>query len=350
MSNSDGDDISIIHPISIGKKPVNYRKSTGLEDKTTLEGYIRSKGIDIKIGSHLKGGVDSQVYEAILNSQAVVVKHTEDRGYKLFDAPFSPVDFYIRRENQNIDSKMLRQLSKTNIAVPKLLYYFPEKTVAIMNDARSDGSKLMSSQLLLGELNMKSATSIGTQLGHLCIFGQKIKEFRTVKNRYMQIFERGLELRLAYPNLQEDYKYLENEYIKNVQGWMWPDGHPKNIFVNDSGDPIFIDFGGSFWGDQRFVLPNFLAHIVLYYLAGYLKKDETAQYLNDCIRSYDQIIKVNETIFCKYLGMEILHRSFGKWIEGINAPKQKVACISFGLNIFENNISTVNGLINTMAD
>lgn len=54
MSNSKADDISIIHPISIGKKPVNYRKSTGLKDKTILEGYIRSKGIDIKIGSHLK--------------------------------------------------------------------------------------------------------------------------------------------------------------------------------------------------------------------------------------------------------------------------------------------------------
>ena len=338
-----------INPISINSIKPKFREGTGLDNITSLQLFLKAQGLNIKLGNTLKGGVDSQVYEAVLNFKKVVVKHTEDRGDKLFEPPFSPVDFYVARENHNIDAKILNLLSDSSISVPKILHHFQEQSTTIMDDLREDGFELLSNIIIKGGLNINSASNIGKKLGQLCNFGQKLPEFDTVKNRYTQIFERGLELRLAYPNTQTEYLCVEKEFVNNVQGWMWPDGHPKNIFVDIKGDIRFIDFGGTYWGDQRFMLPNFLAHIVLFSLAGYLNKEDAVKYIYACVNGYRESQNIQEDIFCKYLVMEIFHRSFGKWIDGIDTPEQKLSCLSFALNMVKRNILDMNGLTSLLT-
>lgn len=333
-----------IIPIQISEAKPKFRKSTGLEDRKKLEAFLKKQGLVIKLGKILYGGVDSQVYEASYNSNKIVVKHTEDRGDKLLEPPFTPIDFYIARENHNIDVKILNLLSKTTILVPKVLYEFPKQTTTIMSDLRTNGFELLSNQIIRRSLNINSAINIGKSLGLLCNFGQNTKVFNTVKNRYMQIFERGLELRLLYPNLQTEYLKLKKEFTNHVQGWMWPDGHPKNMFVNNQGEVAFIDFGGTYWGDQRFMLPNFLAHIILFSLAGYINVEVASNYISECINGFKMLQPIKEDLFCKYLGMEICHRSFGKWIYGIETADQKIACLSFAMEIFDKNITTINNL------
>ena len=83
------------------------------------------------------------------------------------------------------------------------------------------------------------------------------------------------------------------------------------MLVSPVEEVCFIDFGRSIWADQRYMLPNFLAHIVIYGLAGYIKPNLAKQYLLDCVYAYKKLEPVEESLFCRYLAMEVLHRSMG---------------------------------------
>jgi len=136
----------------------------------------------------------------------------------------------------------------------------------------------------------------------------------------------------------------EKEYINTNKYWSWPDGHPKNIFVNQKGEVAFIDFGYSQWADQRFILPSHLAHIVIYSLAGCIEKDLAKDYILRCIDTFKKIEPINEDIFCRYLAMEVFHRANGKWVVGIETKEQKLALLKFGFTVFDEKINTINQL------
>ena len=331
---------TFVLPISKGSQKRSYPASSTLSNKDQLQTALKKIGVDAMLEGTLKGGFISQIYEARINNKLVVVKHTENV------TPFDPTELFINRKGHNIDTKVLKLLSKSKtIRVPHVYYFFPKITTTIMEDLLPEGFQLLSSLLVKKELPANSASSIGTMLANLARESKNWKQFSTNESAQESIYERGLELRLAYPNSQSQYLSLEKQFTENATNWVWPDGHPKNMFVKPNGEVAFIDFGRSHWGDQQYMLPNFLAHIVIYSIAGYLNKEQTKTYIINCVSAYKKLEPVNEKLFCEYLAMEVLHRGNGKWIEGINKRKQKIKLLNFGLTIFDDNIYSIEKLL-----
>ncbi len=337
-----------IHPIKPSKNKPVVPKPSEFVNKEALEKELRKRGLRIELGSALKGGTVSQVYEALLieNNKKlhVVVKHTEGV------IPFDPTELLIRKEGHNTDTQILQSLKDLGFShVPKVLYSFPDITTTIMDDVRTTGYKLYVDYILQGNIRLDSSAQIGTEIANLEIALAKIPKIKPNESAEESFYERGLELRLAYPNTQEEFKELENAFVQNNKYLTAPDVHPKNILINNAGQPIFIDFGRVCYGDQRFVLPTFLAHVVSFGLAGYYPLKQTVEYVKSATTVYKQIISkhsrsFDEQIFSKYLGAEVLHRSMGKWIVGINTATQKSTLVKFGLMIFDNKISTLQEL------
>lgn len=319
-------------------KPVISRSRFATPELLTTE--LAKKGISIKLGNALKGGTVSQVYEAELEGKRVVVKHTEDLN------PFDPTEIFICKEGHNVDTKILQFLyDKKIVKVPQVYFHFPDITTTIMEDVRASGYKLQFEQLVEGKLDQKSATAIGESIANL-VNGIKDLELTSVNETAEEsIYERGLELRLSYPNTQEEYHYLENEFTGNCKYITCPDVHPKNVFTDPAGNTAFIDFGRSVYGDQRFILPNYLSHIAIYALCGYYRGNEAIKYIENAIGAYRSSLEIEEKFFCQYLGMEILHRVSGKWLGGISTRTQKFKLFEFGLTIFDDKITKISQLL-----
>jgi len=331
-------DQEFIIPVHVSTKSANY-PSPRFAHPEQLTDVLKESGIKIVLGNILKGGTVSQVYESEFENEKVVVKHSETL------IPFDPTELSISQNGQNTDNEVLSLLQKSSIRVPELVKVLPGIYTTIMEDLRPSGFQLLNSLILKGELPQNSAEKIGESLAKLAQESRNWKKFETNESPNESIYERGLELRLAYPNSQKQYLELEKIHTENNEHWTWPDGHPKNIFVNADGNTAFIDFGRSYWGDQRFMLPNFLAHIAIYGITGYLKANDSVLYIKNCVQAYKNSEPVDEELLCKYLGMEVLHRANGKWIEGINTSEQKMALYKFGLTIFDLNVNSIESLL-----
>ena len=312
--------------------------------KEDLEKALKKKGLNILLQEPLKGGFFSKVYSAKLDNKLTVVKYIDTI------IPFDPTEFFISRDQSKTDLQVLKLLQNSkNIKVPKIIKSFPEIHCVILEDMRENNFVLLNDLILNKKLTLNSASEIGKSLAYLTKESRNFKQFETNESAEQSIYERGLELRLAYPNSQSQYLFLEKEFTTNNKYFVWPDGHPKNIFINKKDECAFIDFGRSHWGDQRYMLPNFLAHIIIYCLAGYIEKDLAKNYILQCVDTSKQIIPIDENIFCQYLAMEVLHRARGKWISGIKTKEQKLTLYKFGLTVFDNKIDSVNKLLQLLS-
>lgn len=321
------------------KYPKTYPPPSPFVQRNTLEKELQRLGLNIVLGNPLKGGFASQVYEAQLDGNSVVVKHTEDL------LPFDPTECLISKRLHDIDTRILKKLSLSTIRVPKVLYYFPKISTTIMEDLRLDGYVLLDDQIRDKKLSLNSAVHIGKKLAEFELLLQKLKFFQENESAQSNIYERGFELRFAYPNNQKQYLELEREYIKHNTYLLWPDGHPKNAFVNEQGEVAFIDFGRSHFADQRYMLPNFLSHIALFSLAGYIPNKIAHEYIDLSVTEYKKQLPIDEKIFCQYFAMEVLHRANGKWMQGIDLRTQKLVLYEFGLTVFDEKIDTINSLL-----
>ena len=326
-----------ITPVKISTKIPKYAQSQ-LHTKEALEHALQELGCNVMLQEQLKGGFVSQVYAGVYEDKQVVVKHTEDL------IPFDPTDLFINKQGHTVDTLVLNLLNNTSIRVPHVIRHFPDITTTIMEDVRMSGYQLLSNEILSGTFHSNSATSVGNTLAQLAKEARKWKKFKTNESAMGSMYERGLDLRLAYPNTQKQYLALEKQFTEQSEYWMWPDGHPKNIFVNKDGEVACIDFGRSCWADQRYMLPNFLAHIVIYCLGGYIAKDMAREYIHVCTKAYRTYEAIDESLFCQYLAMEVLHRANGKWIQGIDTSEQKLRIYRFGLQVFDNEISSIDSL------
>ncbi|MBI5127245.1 hypothetical protein HZA76_02200 [Candidatus Roizmanbacteria bacterium] len=331
------------YPVSLSSTPKKYPVPL-FSDKNQLEKELNRLGLKISIGGALKGGTVSQVYSGRLDHKKVVIKHVDNL------IPFDPTEFFIDKNGLKTDVQVLKKLDKSkNIRVPKVIKVFFEINTIILEDLNESGFYLLNDKIILRELDVNSALTIGESLANLALESREWEKFITNESVEQSIYERGLELRLAYPNTQTEYLFLEKEFVSNNQYFCWPDGHPKNILINKKGECAFIDFGRSHWGDQHYMLPNFLAHIVIYYLAGYIEKELTRDYLLQCINTFKKIEPVDENIFCQYLAMEVLHRANGKWITGIETKEQKLALLKFGYTVFDEKIGSVDKLLKLLS-
>jgi hypothetical protein len=332
------------------EKPTG-RKATDCSTPEKLQEFLINQGLNIQLLLPLKGGVDSQVYSAKLDEKNVVVKHTEDRSQSVYNPPFSEIDFFVDRENHNMDTKVLKKLSKSTVRVPEVIRHFPEVTTTIMEDLKDSGYELMLTMIVNNNLSLDTAFSMGDKLAELALISKEWESFECYKNPYIQFFERGLELRLAFPNTQKEFTELKEAFTNKKRYWMWPDSHPKNIFINNkTGEVAFIDFGGSYWGDQNFMLPNFIGQFLIYVTGGYISVEFALGYIEKIISAYSNKISIDETLLCKYVGMEVLHRAYGKWVEGVNNSNHKIKNIKLGLMIFENHIVTIDGLFKLIKE
>lgn len=331
-----------LYSVSPDSKPKKYPKQSTLIDKLNLQKELQRRGLKIELKENLKGGFISQVYSAILDGLHVIVKHTED-AY-----PFDPTELYLDKKSHKVDTQVLKNLqNNSEFRVPKILFDFPDISTSIMENLYSQGYSLMQENIFKNKFSINSVKKVGRSLAYLTIESRKWKEFSSiVQNAQMSIYERGLELRLSYPNTQKEYLSLEKEYLANNKYFSWPDCHPKNVFVNEKGECAFIDFGYSQWADQRFMLPSHLAHIVIYSLAEYIKSDLATEYILQCVNAFKDIEPINNDIFCRYLAMEVFHRANGKWLSGIDTKEQKLSLLKFGMTVFDNGVKKIEQLLN----
>lgn len=331
-----------IHSVLPSKKPVVY-PSPLFANKEELQKELRSSGLSITLNDTLKGGFFAQVYGATLYGKSVVVKHVGSL------TPFDPTEFYIPDGQFDTDVKVLRLLQKSStVRVPHVIFSFPKIRTVIMEDMRQSGFTLLNDQIIAKELSLSSAAKVGDTFAHLIQESRPWKRFKTNESSEQSIYERGLELRLLYPNSQSQYLSLEHEYTSKDTQFSWPDGHPKNVFVNAEGDVAFIDFGRSGWADIRYMLPNFLAHIIIYCITGFIRKDLAKQYISTAIKTYSTREKFSESIFCQYLAMEVVHRAAGKWVVGVNTKEDKLALYRFGLTVFDEKHERVEQLLSIL--
>lgn len=294
-----------------------------------LQDALFKSGVNVVLHGVLKGGIVSQVYAAEKQGRSVVVKHVEDFS------PTYPTNLFISKDMLNVDTAVLNLLSESAINVPKVLDVIPAITTIVMEDLAADGYSLLSTSILRNLLPMRSAQNLGVSLADLAKESRTWEKFYTVESAQSSMVQRGLELRLAYPNNAAQYLILEREHTSHTQHWVWADGYPKNIFVDECGQVAFVDFAESYWGDQRIMLPVFVAHIATYTLAGYLDKEAARRYITECIETYREMEGIDETIFRMYFAMELLHRSNGRWIDGIETAAQKTRLFQYGLYAFE---------------
>jgi len=83
-------------------------------------------------------------------------------------------------------------------------------------------------------------------------------------------------------------------------------------------------------------------------LTGHLNKAQSIEYIENCTSSYKELESVDEEIFCQYLAMEVLHRTNGKWIEGVDNYKQKIKLYTFSLRVFDEKIDSVKKLLSLL--
>lgn len=327
-----------VAPVSIKRQPELRATSQPVLSKKEIQHILEQAGHKVKMKEELKGGVVSKVYAASYNKEPAVVKAT------FATQPNDPTVFETTTDIHFADNRLLDYLASCkNIRVPHILMSFQDMPITIMEDLRSSGFLLYSDELLAGKLHMESATRVGKDIATIQKNLSRHVQFCTPLSALQNFYARGLELRLAYPNSQDWYKAIEKRFSTAHTQLIAVDTHPKNMFVNPTDESCaWIDFGGSTWADRDFALPNFLAHIAVYAIADYVNKQEAVSYIEQAIASYREILDIKDDIFMTYFASEILHRWAGKWIEGVENQSQKLALLSYGTRIFDDQLFSVS--------
>ncbi|MBP9116402.1 MAG: hypothetical protein KBF89_08710 [Acidimicrobiia bacterium] len=234
--------------------------------------------------------------------------------------------------------------------MPKVIHDFSNVPITVMEDLRDSDFTLLHDLILSGNLPSNVAVNFGRDIALMLQALAKHDEFETALSASQNYYERGLELRLAYPNKPDYFKELETRFTSANQQLIAVDTHPKNIFVNENGSTAWIDFGFSCWADRDFALPNGLAHIAIYALTGHIHSNVAVAFIEQALDAYKQILSVDEEIFCKYLATEVLHRWAGKWIDGVESAEQKLKLLNFAMKVFDQEIFTVNLLTDHLND
>ncbi|MDA1317227.1 MAG: phosphotransferase [bacterium] len=339
-----------ILPVSATFRDIHYPDPI-IRNPKDLESKVKTKFPSFKMGKSLSASDKVKVFEGTIDKQKVVVKHTENTEPKL------PVDYLIMNESHDAEVRVLKRLAtEQHIRVPQLIENMDKITTLVMEDLRVDGFVNLSQLILKKNINMKSAKHIGSSLAHLIQISREWEEFKTNESAQLSFYERSLEMLLAYPNDLKRHKKLESQFTQYAQEkeeqdkkprhFVWPDSHPKNMLINKNGEVTFLDFGRCHWGDQNYMLPNFLAHIVLYSLTKHIPKSKAIKYAEVCIKAYKDIEPIeDEGIFAQYLAMELFHSANGRFVEGITKKEHKISAQSLGLAILDGNIKSIKKLI-----
>lgn len=339
-----------ILPVSVTFRNIKYPE-TIIKSVEGLERRLKGKKLNVSIGKQIHTDAMSHVYAATLDTKKVLIKHTENV------VPNTPIEFLIMSDAHDTDVKVLRRFeNESEIRTPKIIHDFQKFTTIIMEDVREHGYMNLSELILKKKLPMVSAAQIGKALGHFAKITQEWEEFKTSESAHLRYYENSLEMLIAFPNDIEHYRFLEDQFTQYAEDredqekrdryFVWSDSSPNNMFVNKKGEVVFSNFSRTFWGDQQHMLAVFIAHIIMYSLLGKAPRVQAANYIKTCIKAYKEITEIrDEYVFSQYVGMEILHRSFGKGIE-VTAQKEKLQLQRLGLTIVEEKAKTITTLLN----
>jgi len=339
-----------ILPVSVTFRNIKYPEKM-IKSVEGLERRLKGKKLNVSIKKQIHTDSLFHIYEATLDKENVLIKHTENV------VPQTPVDFLIMSDAHDTEVRVLNRFeTEEHIKAPKIIHNFPKHTTIIVEDLRTQGYQSLSSQLLKKKLPMETATQIGKNLGHLATISQGWEEFKTNESAHLIYYEHSLEMLVSFPEEVNHYRFLEDQFTqysaekedqaKLDRNFVWADCTPNNLLVNKKGEVVFSNFGRSYWGDQQFMLAVFVAHIMTYSLLGYVPRAKAAKYIKTCIKAYKEIIAIrDEYVFSQYVGMEILHRSNGKGLKKLT-QKEKLLLQKLGLTIVEDKAKTITTLIN----
>lgn len=345
---------AFILPVSATFRDIKYPDEL-IKNAEGLEKQLRSKNIAVKIGKKVANEINSIQYEGVLDKQKVVISHTENI------VPETPVEFLIMNESFDVDLKILKRLETAQyFQTPSMIHTLPKIKTYIAHDMQTQGFENLKKQFLKKKVSKKTALSVGRALAHLAQLSRTWEEFKTNESAQLSFYERSLEFLILYPEKLDLYRKLADEFSqfsddrdkqdKLARNFVWPDCHPSNMMTDKKEGIVLMNFGRSYWGDQRYMLPSFLAHVMIYSLLGYLTKGKAVEYVKECVSGYDKLEKItNEAIFCQYLGLEVLHCSFGRKFDAIKTTKDKGITLKLGMSIFDNEIKSINTLLKTFS-
>ncbi|KKQ37174.1 MAG: hypothetical protein US54_C0042G0003 [Candidatus Roizmanbacteria bacterium GW2011_GWA2_37_7] len=339
-----------ILPVSATFRDIKYPEKI-IRSVGGLERRLKGQKLNITIGKQIQKDNMSYIYEARLDGKSVLVKHTENV------VPQTPIEFLIMSDAHDTDARVLKRLDEDeNLKAPRILHNFSKYTTIIMEDVRSQGYSNVSQQILKKKLPSQSALQIGRALAHLAQASQTWEEFKTNESAHLSFYERSVEMLVAFPQDIEHYRYLEDQFAqyaeekeeqaKRYRFFVWPESNPNNMYINKHGDVVFSNFGRTHWGDQQYMLAVFVAHIMIYSLLGYMPYGKAIYYIKTCLKAYKEISTIrDEQVFSQYVGMEILHRSFGKDMN-VLSQKEKLLLQKLGLMIVTEKAKTIATLLN----
>lgn len=317
-------------------------------EQNSLRELIHSSQIipqGIVVGKPISGGYASQVYEAELGCQPVIVKHTED---SLVDG----TSLKLSRESIGTGAEVLERLQGTpGVRVPGLIAFDPGIATMVMEDIRADGYELMTTRLRQKhELPAGSARKAGLGLGHLVSasrqWGQQVRTTHTA-DLNMSLSTRGL-VEVFGPDSPYVGQIMTRFKTQN-QGWVWWDSTPKNMLVRDDGETAFIDFDSSCIGDRQNTLPMLMAHMAIWGLTEYIDRPQAIAYMCECIEAFKEIENIDEEAFCQYFAMEILGNARGQYTLLPLTGDHTETMLNFGKQVFEMGINRIDDLMGLIS-
>ena len=335
-----------ILPVSATFRDINYPEPL-IRSKESLESKLQSKDISVSLEDQVSPGV----YKAKLNGKAAIVKHIENK------VPRTPIEFLVMADRYVTEVKVLKKIQDTkDVKAPQVLYPFPKLNTFIMEDLSAEGYTSLADQILKKRLNVKSAAKIGAALGYLSINSRKWEEFKTNESAQLNYYNRSIEMLISYPHNLQRYEEMGRQYSQYTEdkeeqenkkrNFVWPDSTPQNMMITKDGDPAFVDFERSYWGDQQIMIAAFMAHIILYSLIGYIKVEDAVSYLKEVFKVYKSIdADITESVVIEYIAMELLHRSNGKGIHGITSSDDSLIIQKFARMLFDREPTNISGLL-----
>ena len=339
-----------ILPVSVTFRNIKYPEKM-IKSVEGLERRLKGKKLNITIGKQVHKDNMSNIYEATLDKAKVLVKHTENV------VPETPIEFLIMSDAHDTEVRVLNRFeSEEHIKAPKIIHNFPKYTTVITEDVRSQGYASLSEQILNKKLPSATATQIGKSLAHFVKVSQAWEEFKTNESAHLIFYEHSLEMLVAFPEAIEHYRFLEDQFTqyaeekedqeKRDRHFVWAESSPNNMFVNKKGEVVFSNFSRGFWGDNQFMLAVFIANIMVYSLLGNILRAKAIDYIKTCIKAYKDVTAIrDEYVFSQYVGLEILHRSYGKGMN-VLSQKEKLLLQKLGLTIIEEKAKTITSLLN----
>jgi hypothetical protein len=283
-----------------------------------------SQGESLVAEELLSGGVVSIVaqgtyVDASGTSFDVAIKHSREQietgdNFSVLEKEGMLAHAY---DSYDVDVAVLELFQNSSeVIVPKILLNVADKKILVMENFNSAGFTLLQNTLVSGDIRLGCAENLGTSLA---LLQKKLDIEHTivpVEHRLTQFLERFDELRITlYNGRMSIFNRIMTRFM-HKETFTYTDGHPKNMAVNDKGEVMFFDFGRSIKCDSAFVLPNFLAHILLVTLSGCVSLAEGLEFFEKTKSSFEKIAPVDEIIFVEYLTAEIIHRGLAlRWLD-----------------------------------